>query len=146
LYFKPLGSKAESQDSTAAATFQQADILEYNMSISVRSREITGICFISGIPSDTIKGTVVNEFGIKAFDFLFTGGKAKILNVFKPINKWYIKKMLRHDLEFMLPLMMSGKKVVRKKRSINHMDNGEIMVRNDRYGINYTFIPINQAK
>ena len=89
-----------------------------------------------------IVGTVVNEFGVKAFDFTYAGGKAKILNVVGPLNKWYIKKVLRGDFSFILSNIGRGENVVKKKRRLDVMPNGDINVCDERYNINYLFTPI----
>ena len=85
------------------------------MLMQVRGQEITGICIMNVAPDNSIVGTVVNEFGVKAFDFTFSKGKAKVLNVVGPLNKWYIKKVLRGDFTFILSSMDTSKDIIKKK-------------------------------
>lgn len=125
--------------------FQDADtvaIKEYNMLMQVRGQEITGICIMNVAPDNSIVGTVVNEFGVKAFDFTFSKGKAKVLNVVGPLNKWYIKKVLRGDFTFILSSMDTSKDIIKKKRRITFLPNGDIIAINERFKIHYTFTPM----
>lgn len=113
---------------------------EYNLLMEVRGREITGICAMNIEPGGHIVGTVVNEFGVKAFDFVFADGKAAVMNVIGPLNKWYIRKVLRKDLTFILT-NMEKKTVdaVKGKRRLTIAENGTVSMHNDRFGISYTF-------
>lgn len=116
---------------------------EYRVSIDARGRVITGICAMSQEADGSIIGTIVNEFGVKAFDFSFDGKKAKLHNVFQPINKWYIKKVVRKDIAFLLRNINAKEDKHEGKRSISFSDDGEITLTNHRYKINYTFNRLN---
>ena len=72
---------------------------KYSVNISVHGMTITGLCIVRDY-GDEVIGSVVNEFGIKAFDFVFNKdkGKTKLQNVIKMMNKWYIKKVISADL------------------------------------------------
>jgi hypothetical protein len=119
---------------------------EYNMLMQVRGQEITGICVMNIAPENNIVGTVVNEFGVKAFDFTFSQGKAKVLNVVGPLNKWYIRKVLRGDFAFILSNIDTNKDFIKKKRRISFLPNGDISASNDRFKIRYTFTPMNSKQ
>ena len=90
----------------------------------------------------SIVGTVVNEFGIKAFDFTFANGKAKVFNVIGPLNKWYIRKVLKGDFTFLLSNMKKSGDVKKKKRRLTVTPDGDIVMRNDRFKISYTLTPM----
>ena len=77
--------------------------------------------------------------GIKVFDFTYANGKTKVMNVLGPLNKWYIRMVLRKDLSFILSNIDGGKDVTHKKRSMTFTSDGDIVVRNDKYNISYTF-------
>ena len=64
---------------------------------------ISGILALSQ-REDVIIGSLVNEFGISAADFIYykNKGKLKLLNVVSFLNKWYIKRVLSSDLKYML--------------------------------------------
>ena len=116
---------------------------EYNLLMQVRGQEITGICVINTTPENEVVGTVVSEFGVKAFDFTYANGKAKVLNVIAMLDKWYIRKVLRKDLAFILENLPQGQDTVKKKRSISFLPNGDIEMKNGRFNIRYTFSPMN---
>ena len=111
----------------------------------MRGREITGICILNISPDASIVGAVVNEFGVKAFDFTYDHGKATLLNVIGPLNKWYIRKTLRKDFTFILShlaQLQTAERVVDRKRSMELLPDGRIIADNRRYNITYTLTPI----
>ena len=124
----------------------QDDSREYNLLMQIRGQELTSICIMDFTDGQDIVGTVVNEFGVKAFDFTFDGSKAKICNVVGPLNKWYIKKILRADFSFILSNIRQGSDVSKKKRKLTFSPDGEIRFTNDRYNIHYTFTPLNSEQ
>ena len=112
---------------------------EYNLLMNARGQEITAICIVNVEDDSSIVGTVVTEMGIKVFDFRYTNGKTKVMNVLGPLNKWYIRMVLRKDLSFILSNIDGGKDVTHKKRSMTFTSDGDIVVRNDKYNISYIF-------
>ena len=112
---------------------------EYNLLMEVRGQEITAICMMNIEDDGSVIGTVVNEMGIKAFDFTYANGKAKVINVLGPLNKWYIRMVLRKDFSFILSNIDGGQNVVQKKRSMTFTPEGDIVVRNDKFNIHYIF-------
>ena len=106
------------------------DIREYNVLMQVRGREMTGICVMQTEADSSIVGTLITEMGVKIFDFTYSNGKAKVMNVIAPLNKWYIRKVLRQDMEFM----------------IAKGEAGSFKVNNNRYKIYYTFTPMCEKK
>ena len=115
---------------------------EYQLLMQIKGQEVTGLCIINIEADNHMLGTVVNEFGVKAFDFSFSNRKVKVFNVVAPLNKWYIKKMLRGDLRFILPHLEKRQNVVEKKRRLSVLPNGDIVIHNDQYSICYTFTPM----
>lgn len=119
---------------------------EYTVLIDARGHQITGIAAIRFNDDDTAVGTIVNEMGVKAFDFVYDGRKAKLRNVFPPLNKWYIKKVIRKDIAFLIA-NINGKETVRKgKRIYSVSPEGEISVKNEKFRISYTFNRIKRHK
>lgn len=112
---------------------------EYNLLMEIRGREVTGICMMNQDPLGHIVGTMVNEFGIKAFDFTYADGKAKVFNVIGPLDKWYIRKVLRDDFSFILANFEQGRDVVQKKRKMSVTPSGDMIVDDNKYRIRYTF-------
>lgn len=117
---------------------------KYSVSISFRGVTITGLCILRDY-GDEVIGSVVNEFGIKAFDFVFNKdkGKTKLQNVIKMMNKWYIKKVISSDLSTLLRSENTENKM--KCRTIVK-ENGILTLNNNKYKINYKFIPINDTE
>ena len=124
---------------------------EYDLLIKFRGQEITAICVLEF--HQGIVGTVVNHFGVKVFDFIYPDSgerkKLRLLNVIKPLNKWYIRRVLRRDLTFILSSLLSPlssiskpRHVVNKRRRLEVAPTGQISVSNERYGIDYLFTPI----
>lgn len=115
---------------------------EYSMEMSARGHELSAICMMeTGADGNTV-GTIVNEFGVKAFDFTFDGNKAKVLNVMGPLNKWYIRKVLRKDFSFLLRHLPAGKDATEGKRQLTFSPNGDISLVNGKFNISYTFTPM----
>ena len=114
------------QSALAQETGDSVVSREYNLLMQVKGQELTSICMMNVSPDGSMVGTVVNEMGMKAFDFTFDRGKAKVLNVVAFLNKWYIRKVLRKDLAYILPRLELEKE--------SHFE---------RRWITYTFTPMN---
>ena len=84
--------------------------------------------------------SVINEFGIKAFDAVYTGEKdrVKLENVIPPLNRWYVRKVIAKDMSF---LFNPGKKLSRR-RSLSREADGSIVLSNKRFNIVYNLQPI----
>ena len=117
---------------------------KYSICITFRGIPITGLCIVRG-NGDVVIGSVINEFGIKAFDFVFSKdkGKTKLQNVIKMMNKWYVKKVVSADLSTFLRSNNSEKQM--KRRTILK-DNGILMLNNNKYDISYKFQLINDTE
>ena len=117
---------------------------EYDLLIKFRGQEMTAICVLEF--HQGIVGTVVNHFGVKVFDFIYPDSgekkKLRLFNVIKPLNKWYIRRVLRRDLTFILSNISKPRHVVNKRRRLEVAPTGQISVSNERYGIDYLFTPI----
>lgn len=110
--------------------------------MEVKGRELSGICVMKMISDTEVIGTVVNEFGLTAFDFEYKEGKTQLSNLPPVLNKWYFRKILQKDLSFFfsnLPLKQDLKK---RSRKITFSPDGEIILKNNRFFIKYTFTPI----
>ena len=96
LFFLPISADRVDGDSIVSQ--------EYDLLIKFRGQEMTAICVLEF--HQGIVGTVVNHFGVKVFDFIYPDSgekkKLRLFNVIKPLNKWYIRRVLRRDLTFIL--------------------------------------------
>ncbi len=133
-------------------------VYEYRLSAQIRDNEITGICILNADADNIIVGTIVNEFGVKVFDFSYANGKVKIFNVIHQLDKWFIKRILRKDFLFFLSNFRQDERtnaingnanaertILEKKRSMRQTADGKIIVCNNKYKIMYTFTPISDA-
>lgn len=121
------------------------DAKTYRMNIGARGQDISGIAIMEFSSTGNVIGTIVNDFGIKIFDFISNEDKTKIMNAIAPLNKWYIKRVLRKDLGFILLSLRSGEDVPpsisqgKTNRTLEISDDGIITLTNNRYKIIYTF-------
>jgi hypothetical protein len=130
------------QDSSDSLFSFQGNTLKYNMSIQRKEMNITGICMMRRTGNDII-GSVVNEFGIKAFDFDYNIDKKKVKlnNVVGFINKWYIRKILKGDLKY---LFSYGKNMEKdKNRDVIIGADKSIEMDNNKFHLKYVFTPLN---
>lgn len=78
---------------------------EYSVLMKIGKRELTGICIVEKGEDGAVTGTLMNEFGVKAFDFTCQEGKTRIINVMRPLDKWYVRRRLRKDFDSILPVL-----------------------------------------
>jgi len=127
----------------------------YQVSIQVKDNHITGICMLKK-SDDSWRGTLINEFGVKAFDFIVTPKKCDLLNTIAMLNKWYIRQTIAGDLHFLFeidnPTVSFQKKTVRsideqdgsliiryqKKKSVTRMPDNKLELRNLKRSIVYS--------
>ncbi len=119
----------------------QSDSLckEYNLRIFVRSQQITGICVMES-REEGLVGTVINEMGVKVFDFTFERGKCKILNVIGPANRWFIRRALSKDFNFILAHIFNNQEIKTGRRKM-WFEEGDICF-SGRHKIEYRFTPL----
>lgn len=115
----------------------------YKLCIKTNDQEFTSI-FLLDKTNDSSIGTIINEFGFKIFDLKYKDGKLKISNVIRPLDKWYVRRALRKDFQFILSRIsqITPNSVIKKKRRIMKRYDGIIEIKNLHLNITYTFIPI----
>ena len=102
--------------------------------------QISGITLIQ--PSDGMqRGTVINEFGIKAFDFENTPRRCRLLHAVGPVGHFPVRRMLARDLHFWLAGLNGDTPVPSGPRHLSFTPQG-IEVRNERTGLQYLFTSI----
>lgn len=112
------------------ASLQQVSANDrYTVQIDIRKAYISGICIIHE-EEEVVTASIMNEFGVSALTYKYykTSGKVKILNIFKPMNKWYIKRVLKKDL----------KKIMQEMPL-----QDPLTYENRKYNIIYQFTPLN---
>ena len=81
------------------------------------------------------RGSLINEFGIKAFDFISPQGKCKLQNTISFLDKWYIRKIVEADFVFLL--WDAGKQI--KGKSLEQFSDGKFILKNEKRNIEYSF-------
>lgn len=103
--------------------FNDNEPTRYTVAITFKNSSFSGICVVKQ-KDDIIVGTIVNEFGIRAFDFKMTDDRhrVKLLNVMKPLDKCLIRKTIAKDLKRLFNSSVSdeyisidGSKIIMKR-------------------------------
>ena len=115
--FSAVATKA-AKPSATTQQLNNSTTQQFNLLMQVRQREITGLCIMETASDSSIVGTVINEFGTKIFDFTYNNGKTRVFNLIAPINKWYIRRELRRDFQFILTNLKENGITVKRKRII----------------------------
>jgi hypothetical protein len=125
----------------------------FRMTLKSPKGSVTGICVLKmDGDGDGWRGTLMNEMGAKAFDFIVTSKNCTLLNVVAMMNKWYIKKTVAADLYFFLNadnpktsfykdlerFELNGNLIVaRGKRRLLVRPDGSMLWINGRRGLQY---------
>ncbi len=125
----------------------------YRITIEVAKVNISGIWIVKKVDG-MWKGTLINEFGLKMFDFTCTAEKCQLINVVTMIDKWYIKRTLAGDVQFMLEIDNSAYKAGRqanrywetdtlvvayeKDKEFRRLPTNELVMRNEKRNITYS--------
>lgn len=123
----------------------------YRVVLKTPQNSITGICLLKK-SGDEWRGTLINEMGAKAFDFIVTDKKCELLNVITMMDKWYIKKTVAADLYYLInadnPKASFHKKLERfqqngnlvvnyKKKQLFVEADGAVTLMNNRRNLRY---------
>ena len=95
---------------------QQAPLSD---SIGCKTRYATTIelskGYLSGITimvreADVYHGVLFNEFGITALEFIYQPQtkKVELIEVIAMLDKWYIRRVLKNDLQYVMENLMKG--------------------------------------
>jgi hypothetical protein len=119
--------------------FDKEKVSRYQVLIKVKQSEITGIMILKYTGNEW-RGSLVNEFGVKAFDFILSERKSRLQNTIPFLDKWYIRRTIASDLSFLFWDASQGKKV--KGKSWERRTDGMFVLRNEKRHIEYLFQPI----
>ena len=123
----------------------------YRVTLKTPDNTITGICMLKKNGGEW-RGTLMNEMGAKAFDFIVTDDKCRLLNVFSMMDKWYIRKTIAADLYYFFnadnPKASFQKQLERfeqdenlvvnnKKKQILAKPDGSVLLINNRHNLQY---------
>lgn len=95
----------------------EAITTRYSAYIETPRAAVSGICILAEV-GDTIRGSLFNEFGITVLDFTWNRQKDKVRlhSVLPALDKWYIRRTLRHDLRCLLHALRQGQGAYRNER------------------------------
>ena len=93
-------SLTDATDVSFLFPFAGDESTRYTVAITFKNASFSGICVVKNIGTQ-IAGTIVNEFGIRAFDFTMSQDRrrVKLLTVMKPLDKCLIRKAIARDLK-----------------------------------------------
>ncbi len=100
----------------------EGESIRYDAYIEMPQAYISGICILL-YDEHVIKGSLINEFGITAIDFIYypKKEKVKLCSVFGAMDKWYIHRVLRKDLAQLLQCLKQGEtQYINKRRNITY--------------------------
>ena len=131
----------------------------YQVDIQVKGNHITGICMLRK-SDEGWRGTLLNEFSVRAFDFIVTPKKCELLHTISMLNKWYIRRTIADDLHFLFeidnPDVSFQQKIVRytqaddslvvthypKKKFVRRMPDNKLIMNNLKRKIVYSLTVI----
>ena len=127
---------------------------KYRMEITKDGMNISGIWLVKYV-DDSWRGTMVNEFGLKMFDFTCTANNCELINVMALIDKLYIKKTIARDVQFMLeidnPAYQARRKAnssqsndtltiaYKKRKLLQQSATDEMTMHNKKHNLTYSF-------
>jgi hypothetical protein len=114
-------------------------ISKYQVRIHTPHAEITGILILKHTNQEW-RGSLMNEFGIKAFDFIASPENCRLQNTASFLDKWYIRKTIEGDLAFLFWKAPKGIKA--KGKLVEVLSDDSFELKNTRHHINYLFQPI----
>ena len=117
--------------------FNDNETSRYTVVITFKNASFSGICVVKRI-DDIVAGSVVNEFGIRAFDFKMSGNRRriKLLNTMKPLDKCLIRKAIANDLKRLFRTKATNEYV-----SVDDGGNIVMQCRDRRYSFKKMNIP-----
>lgn len=116
----------------------------YSMIFEFRKYNVSGLCVLRD-DRQTVSGSCVNEFGIKIFDFKYDKRKSKVklTDVFKAMDKWYIKRIVGSDLAI---LLRKGNTERQLRKHTLQISVDSVILTNQKYKLRYKFIPLYETE
>lgn len=117
---------------------------EYAVVLEFGEARLSGICVVKRMEG-RLAGSMLNEFGIRAFDFRCGAGdrRAELSNVTAFLDRWYIRRTLRRDLALLLNHEGGSQAETRRGRSIATLEDGSLYMRHLHRKMSYRFVPLN---
>ncbi|MDR2626587.1 MAG: hypothetical protein LBC40_00960 [Dysgonamonadaceae bacterium] len=115
-------------------------ITKYRITIQTKDTETTGI-FALKYAGGEWRGSLINEVGAKAFDFIASDGRCHLINLISFLDKWYIRQTIESDFAF---LFYAPKDLPVKGKSFQVLPGGAFVLKNEKRNIVYSFQPFEQ--
>lgn len=96
--------------------------VRFSAMVELPKAYLSGVCVMVN-DGGVLKGSFFNEFGISYMDFScsLVKDKVKLHSVQSMMDKWYIRKALRHDLRMLIHQMEKGVgEYVNKRRKMTY--------------------------
>ena len=126
---------------------------DFRLTFTSPKASITGIYIVKRVDGEW-KGTLINEFGLKVFDFACSPKKCTLMNVVPFLDKWYIKKVLASDIQFIMSVdnpcydigIQSNRQLVgdtlvvsyKKEKELRRLPDGGIQYKNHKRELTYS--------
>jgi hypothetical protein len=110
----------------------------YRVRIGAGQMEITGLLIVKYLHGEW-RGSLINEFGIKAFDLVATEKKCRLLNAVPFLDRWYIRRTIESDFTYLFRDAPKGKAV--KNKRLTPTGGGSFVLKNEKRHIEYVFQP-----
>ncbi len=119
-----------------------ASLRRYSFEIEMGQGYLSGVMIVNA-GSDHIVGSMINEFGVSAVDFSYSykNGKTRLVSVIGFLNKWYIKRVLKQDLKFVLHILYGTPSKPSKDYEITYEEDN-LIIRKNRRHIKYICTPL----
>jgi hypothetical protein len=116
--------------------FDDSKTSKYQIRIRAGQAEATGILIVKHMEGEW-RGSLVNEFGIKAFDLVASEKKCRLLNVAPFLDKWYIRRTVERDFLYLLRDAPKGQAA--GSRRLTQTGEGAFVLKNETRRIEYLF-------
>lgn len=122
---------------------EEGESRQYAVLLQFGKVSLTGICIMKHVDG-VIAGTMINEFGIRAFDFSFDreDNRVKLSNIIGFLDRWYIRKTIRRDMTLLLGYGNDELPVEVRRHIIEQREDQSIVMTNSEGNITYRFTPI----
>lgn len=122
----------------------EAQRAEYAVTMDFGRMHLSGICVMKRIGGELV-GTLMNEFGVRAFDFRYDPhrGTLKLSNLLALLDRWYIRKTLRRDLQLLLRYGDGGVPRTIRGRRLERRTDGPLVLTHLRRDLKIGFSPLN---
>ena len=134
---------------------------DFRMLFSTPKASITAICIVKQVDG-AWKGTIINEFGLKVLDFVSTPKRCNLVNVVPFLDKWYIKKVMASDIQFIMEIdnptygigVQSNRYFIqdtmvvtyKKEKELRRFPDGAVQYKNYKRGLTYSLKKIYETE